>query len=430
MSIDIDTKKVSQITDTELKIMKNLSAYALPNTPANSGMKAPQVKPKFYDFALAQNGTSLYTILVRTITEINQIFESYKNNFTETEAHINTVVGNPHKVTAEEVNAYDKPNIDSKMAVINNFMENNNFVNGTIISQEDYDALSENDKQKDILYFIRDGVKYYKTTDVVNVAKCYQLTDGSVETISSKFEFIINLLNDLTSDGEIDLENLSNQITKLQSAWEIFIDGGKTNEALDTLLEVQNKFSQYLPLTGDVMSGDISMVDNKITFYHTWGYLGCDTTNGFVLASTQGRGIVIRNTLQNKDYKFSFPEKDGTVALTSDIEAIRTENKRYLHVIKIVNENSEKTKANIIQLTVVSTRANVYDYSSLVEFLLTISNEDIRYPATGITQNDQFINSISAKDSKLLVCYNNTNSQLTTFYIDNSATVSDIVSEL
>lgn len=119
MSIDNETKKVSQITDVELRTMKNLSAYALPNNPSNSGMKAPQVKPKFYDFALGKS-TSLYTILVRTINEINAILETYKGNFDLTKEHLETVSGNPHEVTAEETGAYTKEAVNELLVELEN----------------------------------------------------------------------------------------------------------------------------------------------------------------------------------------------------------------------------------------------------------------------------------------------------------------------
>jgi hypothetical protein len=85
MSIDKTEKKLTQINDTEIKAMKNRSAYALPNTPANSGMKAPQVKPKFYDFVLGENGVSVISLLKRVIDELNPIIKNYQEGLIELE---------------------------------------------------------------------------------------------------------------------------------------------------------------------------------------------------------------------------------------------------------------------------------------------------------------------------------------------------------
>lgn len=119
--IDVEKKEIKRISDTSLKTMRNSSAYGLPNTPANSGMKAAQVKPKFYDFALSQNGVSLFTEINRIVAEINIVlaayginFETINTNFGDTNESITTHknnVSNPHSVSAAQVGAYTKEEI-------------------------------------------------------------------------------------------------------------------------------------------------------------------------------------------------------------------------------------------------------------------------------------------------------------------------------
>ena len=119
--IDVEKKEIKRISDTSLKTMRNSSAYGLPNTPANSGMKAAQVKSKFYDFALSQNGVSLFTEINRIVAEINIVlaayginFETINTNFGDTNESITTHknnVSNPHSVSAAQVGAYTKEEI-------------------------------------------------------------------------------------------------------------------------------------------------------------------------------------------------------------------------------------------------------------------------------------------------------------------------------
>ena len=279
MSIDNTSKKVSSITDMELKTMKILSAYALPNTPANSGMKAPQVKPKFYDFALSTSGTSLYTLMVRLITEINAILEDYKSNFDITKEHVETVKGNPHKVTAEETGTYDKTKIDGYVKTlqdaideIKEWQEDTDFLIGSEITEENYKKLTDAEKKKDYIYLVYDNKEYYDTvkvdgfikalgtridnivndkgTTAVEKARKYIKADGNAGSINEKFEALEALINELSGETDGDVGTLTTKVAdikerldELETEYETFTTSTKADSVIDTLYELNKEIA-------------------------------------------------------------------------------------------------------------------------------------------------------------------------------------------
>lgn len=65
-------KKIHGVTEEEREQLKRLTAHALPNSPADYGMKAAQVKPKFWK-ALTEGKGSVVWLINRIVDDLNEI---------------------------------------------------------------------------------------------------------------------------------------------------------------------------------------------------------------------------------------------------------------------------------------------------------------------------------------------------------------------
>lgn len=311
--IDKDIKKVVNISQDELNTMKNLSAYGLPNTPANSGMKAPQVKPKFYEFALGTN-VSLYTIIKRTINQMNEIFRVYSQNFNEINTHLTTEEGNPHKVTAEELDVYKKNKTDELLTNLKNELTqalsetNTNIrtaiLNGSLIANKatndangnniftTYETIANVNNLKltvnsnkttydNYVSGIANGTIQPHTAKKALVATSYLNSSNEEVNLNTAINNLKALIDGLSDNSEGSFSEISDKLDAFETIINKFFSNvGQDANVIDTLAEIQTKLSElsgsfsnyytktesdgrYLPLTGGTITGGISFKNSN-----------------------------------------------------------------------------------------------------------------------------------------------------------------------
>lgn len=258
---EIEIDKPKQISSTEREKLLMKTARNLPDNPANSGMRASAVKPKFYQ-SVTDLSDSLYAYFNRAITTINETFSKLENKIND----------DLNKDKAQKDNIIDNLSVFKQEYI--------NYVNTT---REELDKILKSiDKE------IEDRTKDVDDEETARIESIINLINGAsaeYDTLSGLETKIKTEVSERTSAIENLIDNASdtyNTLKKIQIAIELEIKNRNTavtnerlsrEEAIINLVDnASSEFSTLKKIQGEIekeISNRINAINQEIVDRNT-----------------------------------------------------------------------------------------------------------------------------------------------------------------